>query len=157
MPPVDNPLRSPPDPLEHLIISRLSSRGIRYTAARRQVAEALRAADGPRTAGELDDVLAPKVPLSSLYRSLAVLEEAEVVAREHDAEGVARYELSEWLTGHHHHQVCLSCGGVRDVAIDPTAEEYLDQFLRGAGTGDGFQVTGHRIDLEGTCASCSIQ
>jgi Fur family ferric uptake transcriptional regulator len=155
MPPADNPPTSPTDLVHHLILSRLTARGSRFTPARRQVADALEEAGGPRTVGEIARVLSRAVPLSSLYRSLALFEEAGLVTRERHADGIARYELSEALTGHHHHQVCVSCGDVRDLVIDQAADEELDRLLRRAGTGDGFLVSSHRIDLEGTCASCT--
>jgi Fe2+ or Zn2+ uptake regulation protein len=155
MPSADKPLPAPAGPVHNLILSRLTARGVRFTPARRRVAGALEAAEGPRTVGEIERALSRAVPLSSLYRSLAILEEAGVVIRERQPDGIARYELSESLTGHHHHQVCAACGDVRDVAIDPASDEELDRLLLRAGTADGFRVSGHRIELEGMCSSCT--
>jgi Fe2+ or Zn2+ uptake regulation protein len=84
------------------------------------VVQALSSADGPRSAQELYDEL--DLPLSSIYRSLAVLEEAEVLTPHHGARGLTRYELAEWAAGHHHHVICGECGGVDDVHLDPALE-----------------------------------
>ena len=62
------------------------------------------------------------VPLSSLYRSLAVLVKAEVLAQHHGADETTRYELAEWLTEHHHHLVCVSCGSITDVTASEDQE-----------------------------------
>ena len=107
-----------------------------------------------KSAGDLHTALRGRLPLSSLYRTLAVLEEARVLAKEHDAAGVARYELAESLLGHHHHLVCVSCGEVRDVGIDPPTEDTVARLVEDIARRAGYRATGHRIDIEGTCASC---
>jgi Fe2+ or Zn2+ uptake regulation protein len=132
----------------------LVGRGVRYTAARRLVVLALGEATGPRSAADLHDDLGREVPLSSLYRTLAVLEDAGVLVKEHDTGGIARYELAEWLTGHHHHLVCIACGLVVDVDIPAPLEERLGGIVEEIAGRAGFQATGHRIDIEGRCPSC---
>ncbi len=143
-----------PDRVEPVVASLLGARGVRFTSARRLVVRALARAQGPVAAATLHQGLRSAVPLSSLYRTLAVLEQAEVLAKEHDAEGVARYELAEWLTGHHHHLVCASCGEVRDVAVDPEAEHRIAGLVERIAAGAGYRATGHRIDIAGACRTC---
>lgn len=128
---------------------------MRYTAARRLVVHALEAAEGPRSAADLHEDLRRDVPLSSLYRTLSVLEEARVVAREHAADGVARYELTESVTGrHHHHLVCVACGAVVDVTIPVDLEQRVESIITELARRSGFAPSGHRIDIEGTCPTC---
>lgn len=136
------------------IASRLAATGVRFTAARRRVAEALARANGPASANDLHAHLGTGVPLSSLYRSLAVLGDAGVLDRSHDADGVARYELAEWLSGHHHHLVCTACGSVSDVRADPEFESLLAPTVVRVATDAGYEVTGHRVDIEGVCPRC---
>lgn len=131
----------------------LSSHDVRYTSGRKKVIETLRAAPGPRSAAELLDETTD-VPLSSLYRSLTVLDEAGVLRRHHDADGLARYELAEWLTGHHHHAVCTECGAVEDIELGDSAESALDSMLAGLSASTGWNLTGHSLEVEGTCLSC---
>jgi len=142
------------DRSEHAVGSFLDSRSFRFTAARRLVVRTLADAGGPMTAGDLHERLREDIPLSSLYRTLAVLEEARVLAKEHDAGGVGRYELAEWLTGHHHHLVCSSCGEVKDIAVDPEIERTISGLVERIADGAGYRVTGHRIDIEGACRTC---
>jgi Fur family ferric uptake transcriptional regulator len=133
----------------------LAEQGIRYTAARRLVVQALENAGGPRSAAELYEYLRRDVPLSSLYRTLSVLEDVHVIAREHAVDGIARYELTESVTGeHHHHLVCTGCGAVVDVTIPADLEHQVGHIITEIARRAGFAATGHRIDVEGKCPSC---
>jgi Fur family transcriptional regulator, ferric uptake regulator len=138
---------------EHEVEERLARHGARFTQGRRQVLHAIAAADGPRTASELDAELR-SVPLSSLYRSLAVLVDAGVVAQHHGADETTRYELSEWLTEHHHHLVCVSCGSITDVAATDDQEAVVGDLVETLAVSSNFAVSGHRFEIEGRCARC---
>jgi Fe2+ or Zn2+ uptake regulation protein len=142
------------DRAEQSVARLLHSREVRLTTARRLVVRALAEAAGPMAAADLHRNLRDQIPLSSLYRTLAVLEQAQVLAKEHDGLGVARYELAEWLTGHHHHLVCDSCGEVRDVTVPPEAELTFTNLVGRIAARAGYRATGHRIDIEGTCRAC---
>lgn len=111
------------------------------------------AAPGPLSAAELLDAT-DAIPLSSLYRSLTVLDEAGVLRRHHDADGLARFELAEWLTGHHHHAVCRVCGLVEDIELAADEEAALDGMLASLSTASGWELSGHSLEVEGTCAGC---
>ena len=142
--------------LDRAVRTRLSEREVRYTAARRLVVAALDRSSGPRSVADLHGLLEGEIPVSSLYRTLAVLDAAGILNREQGADGTARYELAEWITGHHHHHlVCVECGKVQDVEVSESIEVEIGSLIeRLAGTA-GYQVTGHRIDIEGRCAACS--
>lgn len=143
-----------PANLEERIVDHLAGRGVRFTAGRRLVVEELARTDGPCTAPEIHDGLVERVPVSSLYRTLAVLTDAGVIARTHDIEGITRFELAEWIVGHHHHLVCLQCGGVEDVDMSPEVEIAVGNLLESVGTAAEFRVSSHRIDIEGVCRRC---
>ena len=128
--------------------------GVRTTPARRLVLERLSRARGPHTADEINMLLRSAVPLSSLYRTLSVLSSSGVLERFHDGAGVARYELAEWLTGHHHHITCTRCGSTRDIDFSKETETTIRRFADQAGAAADFRVTGHRLDLEGLCSQC---
>ena len=141
--------------IDKLIEERLAAAGVRYTAARRAVVAELLRSGGPRSAAEIDDGLRRSIPLSSLYRSLAVLEEAGVLTPHHGTRGVTRYEPAEWLSGHHHHLVCNDCGGVEDVAVSRSDEGRLDDLVGAIAGRAGFRPGGHALEIEGKCARCS--
>lgn len=138
--------------LHEAVRRRLTEHDIRYTRGRQSVITALVRLDGPESAADLHRRM--NVPLSSLYRSLTVLDEAGVLEKHHDADGLARYELAEWLTGHHHHLVCVDCGMVEDVQLDPAAEKWLERMAVQAARAAGYDQTGHNLEVEGLCESC---
>jgi Fe2+ or Zn2+ uptake regulation protein len=133
---------------------RLRADGQRYTTQRRALVDLLVAVDQPLTIPQLLD-RQPGLAQSSAYRNLAVLERAGVVHRIVTTDEFARYELAEDLTHHHHHLICSSCGEVTDFEVPPTVEDELEAALARVARRTGFQVRTHRLDLVGTCASCS--
>jgi Fur family ferric uptake transcriptional regulator len=140
--------------LDKSIEERLLGAGARYTAARQAVMRALLRAGGPRSAAELHQNMRRSIPLSSLYRSLAVLEEAGVLIPHHGRRGLTRYEPAEWLSGHHHHLVCTSCGTVEDVAVAPAEERQMKRLLGAIASRVGFEPEGHTLEIEGRCSRC---
>lgn len=131
----------------------LTDRDIRYTSGRQAVVTALHMARGPRSAAELNDHLTT-IPLSSLYRSLTVLSDGGVLSRHHDTDGLARYELAEWLTGHHHHIICLDCGEVEDISLGAEQEHSLESLASGIASQAGYELEGHVLEVEGLCGEC---
>lgn len=133
---------------------RLRGLGQRYTGGRRSVVAVLVGARRPLT---IPEVLAADAGLSqsSVYRNLAVLEEAGVVRRVVSADEFARYELDEGLTGHHHHLICTSCGAVDDITIPDGIERTLDRAVARIEADTGFVTEQHRLDLLGRCAACA--
>jgi Fur family ferric uptake transcriptional regulator len=125
----------------------------RYTLGRKQLVELLHAADRPVTIPELMAAGATQSQ-SSLYRNLAILEQAGVVHRLTSTDDVARYELTEELSEHHHHLVCSVCGRLEDLTLPSGIEEALREAAVQAGSTHDFAVSAHRFDLVGTCADC---
>ncbi|HLV89892.1 MAG: transcriptional repressor [Acidimicrobiales bacterium] len=135
--------------------SRLAESDVRYTAGRRAVVEVLGSAEGPLGAAEIHDRLEGQVPLSSVYRTLSVLEEAGVLIPHFAQKGLTRYELAEWLRGHHHHLVCIQCGGVEDFTLPDDLEADMDRIVRHIGGLARFQADTHSLEIEGRCARCA--
>ncbi|MCP3988234.1 MAG: transcriptional repressor [Actinomycetia bacterium] len=147
----------PYDPYEvhRLTAARLTARDQRYTVNRRLLVEALAAAPGPLTmAGILGEQ--DRMAQSSAYRNLAVLEEAGVVHRIVTSDDHARFELTETITGqHHHHLICDRCGDILDVTLPSALEAALDSSLAQEAGRLGFIGSHHRVDLIGQCQICA--
>jgi Fe2+ or Zn2+ uptake regulation protein len=133
---------------------RVRGFGQRYTAGRRRLVEILDRAGSPLA---LPAILGRHRDLkqSSVYRNLAALEQAGVVRRVLTDEDFGRYELTEELTGHHHHLVCSNCGTVEDVDFAPGFEETLESQLAELADRTGFSTVSHRLDLIGLCRACA--
>ena len=142
------------DDVHTAVAERLRGSGQRYTTNRRALVEVLADADRPLT---IPEVLADRdVPQSSAYRNVALLEETGVLHRVTSTDEFARFELAEDITDHHHHHlICSACGQVEDFTAPPALERSLDRVLSDVAEANGFSPEHHRLDLVGTCRSCS--
>lgn len=132
---------------------RLATAGLRWTAGRRAVVEAVRSASAPQSVPDLQRAVGPAVPLSSLYRIISDLLSARVLIKLEFSEGFARFELDEELAEHHHHLVCSTCGAVEDLDL-PDLEETLHAAVKPVKKRTGFRIDAHRLDFFGECADC---
>lgn len=133
---------------------RLRAAGQRYTNGRRALVDRLRAAGQPLSIPELLDA-PPRLPQSTAYRNLTVLEQAGVVHRIVSSDDFARFELAEDLTEHHHHLICVRCGSVEDFTASAGLERSLGRAADEIASTTGFTPDRHRLDLIGTCSDCA--
>jgi Fur family ferric uptake transcriptional regulator len=131
-----------------LIIQRLGLRGHRITASRRRVFEAVVAAPAHFTVEDLFP-LAPRVGRATLFRTMKLLLDLNVVCRVRMEDGSLHYRLS--TRGHHHHLVCRTCGRVEDFATCDVAS-LVDDLSRNT----AYEIEGHWLEVYGRCASCRI-
>jgi Fe2+ or Zn2+ uptake regulation protein len=137
-----------------LAAERLRGAQKRYTRGREDLVDLLLAARRPLTVEHIL-TLGPRFRPSSVYRNLTVLEDAVVVRRlSRDQAGHACFELSEDLTGHHHHLACEGCGAMTDVELTDAIEDDLERELDLLALERGFEITSHRLDIFGRCQSC---
>lgn len=142
-------------PLDREVGKRLDEHDVRYTRGRRVVVATLAGAEGPLSAAEIHTRMEGDLPLSSLYRSLTVLEQADVLAPHNGTKGITRYELAEWLRGHHHHLVCIDCGAVEDVEVADSHENDVDRIVNDISRAASFTPVSHALEIEGRCARCA--
>lgn len=132
---------------------RLQRIGQRYTGQRRDLVDVLRVAPHPLSIAEIVRAR-DRLPQSSVYRNLAVLEQADVVHRLVSRGDYASFELVEDLGEHHHHLICKVCGKIQDFTATPQLERAAEAALQRVATRAGFKVDGHRLDVVGLCADC---
>ena len=84
---------------------------------------------------------------ATVFRSMRLLTEMGVVCRVLLEDGSLHYRLSR--RGHHHHLVCLGCGGVQD--LDECA---VGGLVRKLARSSGYEIEGHWQEFYGHCASC---
>jgi Fur family ferric uptake transcriptional regulator len=142
-----------PDALEDPwagVAARLRAGGLRWTPQRRTLIEVLRGHQGHVTATELiahcRDVDPTTTP-STVYRTLDLLEDMDLVRHGHTPDGREEYHvLPDQIHGHLH---CGGCGGTWD--IDPEAGEVITQALEAQ---LGFSVDLSHVTISGWCAGC---
>ena len=131
------------------ILGRMQRSGLRDSAPRRAVVEAVCRRAGSFTAQEIADELAPRgIGRATVFRALALLQELGYVSRLHAGAECDRYALCD--PTHHHHLVCTGCGSVFPLdacTIDEQAARAAEEI--------GFRVAGHHLDVYGRCASCA--
>ena len=132
-----------------LIMQRLQARGYRLTASRLAVLAATLAQKGHFT---VEDVLrrCPGIGRATVFRTMRLLAEVDVVCRVLLEDGRLHYRLS--CRGHHHHLVCVACGNVQD--LDWCA---VDDLVDGLSRSSGYQVEGHWLEFYGRCGDCRSQ
>ena len=134
---------------------RLAKVGQRHTRQRRAILELVAAAGRPVTVPDLLALDEADVSQSSLYRNLVVLEDVGVLQRVAGWGNHDRFELSESLSGHHHHHLmCTSCGLVVDIPTNHGFEQAMTDESSKVSEELGFDVTGHSVDLYGRCTDC---
>jgi Fur family ferric uptake transcriptional regulator len=89
----------------------------------------------------------PDVNISTVYRTLEVLEELGVVRHTHFHDGVAQYERTD--AAQHHHMVCTRCGADSEVdveVLEPLATELKRRY--------GFEADLAHSAIVGICSDC---
>ena len=126
---------------------RLGTIGFRSTAPRRAVLHAIQDSPGPFT---VEDLLSgtPSVGRATVFRTIKLLQELDLVCRVPLEDGSIRYQLSEGT--HHHHLVCRACGRFTEFS-DPEIDARIDE----QAAANGFHLQGHSLELYGLCADCS--
>jgi Fur family transcriptional regulator, ferric uptake regulator len=138
--------------LHDAVAARIKTAEGRYTRSRRLLVEVLLAAGQPLTVDEIAE--SGHLPLSSVYRNLAVLEDRGLVHRLAGHGDFARFELTEELVGHHDHLVCVICGAMTDVDLPQDLEQAVERALVALAARTGFELVSHRIDAIGRCSEC---
>ncbi|REK75697.1 Fur family transcriptional regulator [Paenibacillus paeoniae] len=92
----------------------------------------------------------PEIGLATVYRTLELLAELQIVAKMNFGDGVARFDLRGEDHEHmHHHLICQKCGALEEIKEDwlTDLEERLEREY-------GFKVLDHRLDFTGNYKEC---
>jgi Fur family ferric uptake transcriptional regulator len=151
------------------MFSQLEARGYRLTPQRQLILEALFAcaSQAPEASGQplvaagqpptrhvtAEEIHAyirerfPQINLSTVHRTLELLEELGLVTHAHFADHVARYHPVD--LGQHHHLLCRNCGGIwelEDETIHPLSRLLQERY--------GFEADLNHLAIFGLCRAC---
>ncbi len=129
------------------LAERLRSRGLRMTAQRERILAAVREL-GHATPEQINDAVSG-VDLTTVYRTLELLEELGIVRHAHLGHGAPAYRPAE---DDHIHVVCHVCGSVVDVEADlinPLEDRLLAE--------QGFVLDRSHFTVFGRCRNCAEQ
>ena len=132
-------------------IDALRAGGLRVSAARRLVLEALYSSSAPLTAEQISSGVAGRIPrsdLASVYRNLETLEEVGLVRHFHLGHGPGLYgpagiDRREYL-------VCDSCNAV--AAVDPAEMDPVRALIQKR---FGYEARFSHFPILGLCADCA--
>lgn len=92
----------------------------------------------------------PDIGLATVYRTLELLNELNVVDKIQFGDGVSRYDLRQEGAAHfHHHLVCIECG-----AVDEIQEDLLEDVEAIVEKKWNFKIKDHRLTFHGVCHRC---
>lgn len=120
----------------------------RVTEPRKAILSILTKEHGPFTAEEVHRRMEKgSCDLVTVYRSLAAMEEINVVRRCDFGDGSYRYEIN---TGdhHHHHIICRTCHSVQ--TLDLCVADGLERIARQM----GYSKVTHTLEIFGFCPKC---
>ncbi len=139
------------DPLLTAFDSFLKNKGLRFTEPRRQIVEKVLTLHTHFTAEELYEQLKNEyghISKATLYRTLALLTESNVLEAQDFGAGSNYYEHKLGHT-HHDHMVCLKCNRIIEFKDDKieAAQDAMAKKLR-------FKPRYHTLKIYGTCSRC---
>ncbi|MBY6260405.1 transcriptional repressor [Azospirillum sp. 412522] len=120
-------------------------KGLKMTGQRRVISQVLSEADDHpdveevhRRAAQID----PRISIATVYRTMRLLEDAQVIERVDLGDGRARYE--EATADHHHHLIDTRTGRIIEFA-SPELEAMKERIAREL----GYKIVGHRLEIYG--------
>jgi len=127
------------------LATRLRSRGMRMTPQREHVLAAVRDL-GHATPEQISDAV-PGVDITTVYRTLEVLEQIGLVRHTHLGHGAPAFRPAD---DQHVHVVCHSCGRVADAP-----EALADELAARLRAEQGFVLDRSHFTVFGRCAECA--
>lgn len=132
------------------LIEALQARGMRVTPQRAIIFEAIEKLEGHITAEEIFEQVQkvnPYVSLATVYRTLELLMELNLINQTNFGRSQAYFALKDH--GPHHHLVCSECGYIEefsDTIFNPVRMELEKQY--------GFRAQTDHLSIFGICKGC---
>lgn len=133
---------------------RIKNKKYKLTTQRQTILQAFVDADDNHLSAEdvyvLVKKMAPDIGLATIYRTLDLFTELDLLKKLDFGDGRNRYELSDDSLAHfHHHLICLKCGVVKEVEDDmlETLETIIAKKLN-------FHTVDHQLKIYGYCGDC---
>ena len=136
---------------EKEFFEQLRERGFRLTPQREMVLSVMHQIEGFATADHIHArvrKLSASVDISTIYRTLELLQDLQMVTWVDTGDGLRRYELLG-LRGPHLHLVCRSCGKLVGVA-----SEQVEAFANHISEAFGFESELDDVMIPGSCREC---
>lgn len=130
------------------LTEQLRARGLRVTSARAQVLDCVQQLEHctPEQIYQRVGLDSPSLNITTVYRTLDLLEDLGLIGHTHLGHGAPVYHLTE---DQHLHVVCHRCESV--ISADSSV---LTEVVAAIETEHGFRVDVGHVTLSGECATC---
>ena len=142
---------------EELLKQRLKEKGLKVTHQRILVLSVLEQNSGRHmTAEDIYELVSqdyPEIGLATVYRTMQLLWDMQLVDRINLDDGCVRYEIGHLIRGdaqhNHHHLICRKCN-----KVIPFTDDLLDELEHHIEKVTGFHVLDHELKFYGLCKEC---
>ena len=144
--------------VQGMLKEKLREKGWKVTRQRLSILQTLAEHKGQHLAAE--DIFElmkdeyPEMGLATVYRTLQLLYEIQLIDRIHFNDGCIRYEIGHIFDGDckhsHHHLICRTCG-----RLMPFEDDFLEDLEAQIEADTGFHVLDHELKFYGQCKECA--
>ena len=130
----------------------LKDNALKFTIQREVILQTLYKSDEHLTPESLHHLLQNNFPdlkigIATVYRTLALLEDSDMVTSLSFGAQGKKYELG--AKEHHDHMICTSCGDITEF-VDEEIENRQDAIAKEL----GFKISDHSMQIYGICKKC---
>ncbi|MFT5661438.1 MAG: Fur family ferric uptake transcriptional regulator [Sulfurimonas sp.] len=130
----------------------LKENSLKFTIQREVILETLYKSDEHLTPESLHHLIQENFPdlktgIATVYRTLALLEDSQMVTSLSFGAQGKKYELG--AKEHHDHMICTSCGDITEF-VDEEIENRQDSIAESL----GFKISDHSMQIYGICKDC---
>lgn len=136
---------------DRLLKNYIEKKGLKNTAERREVLDAIKKISGHFDADNLLVYLKKldlKISRASVYRTIPLFVDAGIISESLQRDGRTVYEYGHEKS-HHDHMICVKCGKLIEFS-DPLIEKHQEEICKK----HKFKMTGHKLEIKGVCGHC---
>ena len=137
------------------IIATLRRHGYKLTPQRRAAIHAITSSQDHLTPAAVFEKVNqghPGIGLVTIYRTLKLLAELDLICELHTGDNRPSYTAS--TPQHHHHLICSGCGKVVDFTSTSTVRHGLSTLEARLSNESGFRIDDHVLEFSGLCRGC---